>query len=280
MGRTRTFNRPAGIHAKSNASKRRTQRLKKLLTPKPLQACHESHFSVSSSPVKGGSVKHVYPTQFQRSSYRVVPVKAPMKFILRKTTDLPPEGNKSGYRLVNLEKMSLHMVELSVHCASCTKCHSLVAAGGIPIKMLGEVSRKGLASVLQAQCRGCGKVFRMETSDLISLGTSSKKNAFDVNVRSVWGQMSTGGGRAKLDEVCGSLGMPSMSQDTFSKLEMHIGNWWEGVLLGEMKEAVREERELAIARGNFHQGVPAITVLVDGRGVSVVTSIATMPWVG
>ena len=219
MGRTRKFNRPAGIHAKSNAIKRHTQRLKKLLTPKPLEACQESHFSVSSSPVKGGSVKHVYPTQFQRSSYRVVPVKAPMKFILRKTTDLPPEGNKSGYRLINLEKMSLHMVKLSVHCASCTKCHSLVAAGGIPIKMLGEVSRKGLASVLQAQCRGCGKVFRMETSDLISLGTSSKKKAFDVNVRSVWGQMSTGGGRAKLDEVCGSLGMPSMSQDTFSKLE-------------------------------------------------------------
>jgi len=31
-----------------------------------------------------------------------------------------------------------------------------------------------------------------------------------------------------------------------------------------LEEAAAEEKQLAIARGDFHQGVPAITVICDG----------------
>ena len=56
-----------------------------------------------------------------------------------------------------------------------------------------------------------------------------------------------------------------------------------------MKEAGEEERQLAIERGDYHQGVPAITVILDGGwskrshghsynanyGVAIITGQAT-----
>ena len=42
------------------------------------------------------------------------------------------------------------------------------------------------------------------------------------------------------------------------------GEWWASRLEESMLEAGREEKRLAEARGDYHQGVPAITVVVDG----------------
>ena len=39
--------------------------------------------------------------------------------------------------------------------------------------------------------------------------------------------------------------------------------WWDSLELS-MKEAAEEEKKLAIARGSYHEDVPAITVIVDG----------------
>ena len=71
--------------------------------------------------------------------------------------------------------------------------------------------------------------------------------------------------------------------------ERDIGGWWRDQLERSMKEAGEEERQLAIERGDYHQGVPAITVILDGgwskrshghsynanSGVAIITGQAT-----
>jgi hypothetical protein len=43
-----------------------------------------------------------------------------------------------------------------------------------------------------------------------------------------------------------------------------IGKWWHDVLLADMLAAGQEERRLAIERKDYHEEVPAITVITDG----------------
>ena len=40
--------------------------------------------------------------------------------------------------------------------------------------------------------------------------------------------------------------------------------WWDSLELS-MKEAAEEKKKLAIAQGSYHEDVPAITVIVDGK---------------
>ena len=76
--------------------------------------------------------------------------------------------------------------------------------------------------------------------------------------------MATGGGHHKLEETMGVVGVPVMSKTSFISTERDIGEWWQQELQKLMAEAGKEERELAIRRGDYHEGVPAITVIVDG----------------
>jgi len=61
-----------------------------------------------------------------------------------------------------------------------------------------------------------------------------------------------------------TLGVPTMSQRSFIATEREIGEWWRQHLDNSMKEAGKEERRLAIERNNYHEGVPSITVVIDG----------------
>lgn len=85
-----------------------------------------------------------------------------------------------------------------------------------------------------------------------------------MNLAAVWGQMSTGGGYSRLHETMSVLGVPVMAPKNFINAEHNIGLWWQQQLQEIMAEAGREERQLAIERGDYHQGIPAITVVVDG----------------
>ena len=53
-----------------------------------------------------------------------------------------------------------------------------------------------------------------------------------------------------------------MSQKSFIETERELGEWWKQELEGSMKAAGEEERKLAIERNQFHEGVPAITVIL------------------
>jgi hypothetical protein len=80
----------------------------------------------------------------------------------------------------------------------------------------------------------------------------------------VWSQMTTGGGYTPLRETMSILGVPVMDKSQFTRTEEDIGEWWASRLEQSMLEAGREEKKLAEERGDYHQGVPAITVIVDG----------------
>ncbi len=60
------------------------------------------------------------------------------------------------------------------------------------------------------------------------------------------------------------MGVPVMTKSTFIETEKAIGEVWKKELLQSMAEVGSEEKRLAIARGEFHEEIPAITVIVDG----------------
>ena len=87
---------------------------------------------------------------------------------------------------------------------------------------------------------------------------------WECNLAAVWGQMSPGGGHSKLEETLSVIGVPVMTKKSFIGTERDIGVTWRCALKQSMMEAGQREREIAIQKGNFHEGVPTITVIVDG----------------
>ena len=55
-----------------------------------------------------------------------------------------------------------------------------------------------------------------------------------------------------------------MSNAGFISTENRIGEYWKQSLVDSMVEAGKEDKWLAEVRGDFHEGVPAITVIFDG----------------
>ena len=76
--------------------------------------------------------------------------------------------------------------------------------------------------------------------------------------------MTTGGGHSRLEETLSTLGVPVMTKSSFISIENGIGDYWKQSLFDSMAEAGRQEKRLAEERGDLHEGVPAITVIVDG----------------
>ena len=158
----------------------------------------------------------------------------------------------SGTRIIDMEKLSADIARVSHHSSICTGvCH-----------VVEEVRREGLVSVFLIECDKCREKFRCESSNKVN-GSSSKKKRYVVNLGAVWGQMVTGGGPSKLNEIAATLDMPGMHRKTFVSIEKQIGQAWETLLAEEMTKAGEEERQLAIQKKESFEGVPAITVTVD-----------------
>ena len=122
--------------------------------------------------------------------------------------------------------------------------------------------RDGLASILSTCCSTCGYVIQLETSDKVRGPRGYRR--WECNLAAVWGQMSTGGGHAQLQENVSVLGVPVMTKKSFIRTEKDIGEWWRMRLTESMIETGKEEKRLAEERGDYHNGVPAITVVLDG----------------
>ena len=91
-----------------------------------------------------------------------------------------------------------------------------------------------------------------------------RQKRWECNLAAVWGQMATGGGHASLTNSMSVLGVPVMSKGSFTPTEADIGEWWSKKLKESMIEAGKQEKILAEENGDYHQGVPSITVIVDG----------------
>ena len=76
--------------------------------------------------------------------------------------------------------------------------------------------------------------------------------------------MASGGGHATLTEALAVIGVPVMTRLSFIASEKLIGAWGWQLLEDTMKSAGIEGRTLAISQNKYHQGVPAITVILDG----------------
>ena len=122
--------------------------------------------------------------------------------------------------------------------------------------------RNGLASILSSTCTQCTDCIRLETSRKVKGPNGYKR--WESNLTAVWGQMSTGSGHNHLQDTMSILGVPFMSKTMFIQTEQDIGGLWEQEMEKAMLEAGKEEKRLAEEKGDYHQGVPAITVIVDG----------------
>ena len=165
-------------------------------------------------------------------------------------------------RIINLEKLKEYLQVVSQHAATCQACADNALSGNDAIILSGEKKKNGLCSVLTSHCAGCLMEFNFSTSPKrkgISGGLY-----WECNLAAVWGQMATGGGHAPLTESMAVLGVPSLTKKAFISIEKRIGEWWWALFEDSMKEAGNEERSIAIANGRYHQGVPAITVIIDG----------------
>lgn len=129
--------------------------------------------------------------------------------------------------------------------------------------MMEEVKREGLASVLMIQCDKCGEKFYHSSSPKVK-GSGKKKTRYAVNIGAVWGQMATGGGHSNFNETVAALDVPGMASNTFTNIEQQIGKAWEVHLAQEITKAGEEEREIAVSKKTFFEGIPAISVTVDG----------------
>jgi hypothetical protein len=73
--------------------------------------------------------------------------------------------------------------------------------------VLESEKRNGFYTIITCKCQGCGKTFELENSDKFGY-----TNMVDINVRSVWGSMVTGGGCSSLNECFGSIGIPGITE--------------------------------------------------------------------
>ena len=92
-------------------------------------------------------------------------------------------------RIINLEELRKHIADISVHAATCQSC---IDKAIMLVELVEEQFRDGLASVLTAQCKGCGTEIAFPTSSKVNC--KGARQRWECNLVAVWGQMVTGGG--------------------------------------------------------------------------------------
>lgn len=137
--------------------------------------------------------------------------------------------------------------------------HSATCGGECTLQ--GETMHSGLAVVLSAVCSKCKQLFTINTSKRLTMNKSKK---WAINVAAVLGQMSTGGGLARLNNALAMMDVPSMSKRLYTATERYLGDEMKQQLVAAMAETAKEEKEHAIANNMLHQDIPAVKVIVDG----------------
>ena len=162
--------------------------------------------------------------------------------------------------IINLELLSKHIEDVTRRVATCSACLKLSKSTDA-ITIIGEKHRNGLASIMGCKFNGCRQEIKFATSTKTS-GLSGK-SYWTNNLAAVWGQMTVGGGFNSLQESLSVLGVPVMTKQSFIDTERTIGKWWWTALEQSMSAAGKEEKQIAIQQRHYHDGIPAITVIVD-----------------
>ena len=103
-----------------------------------------------------------------------------LKLVFRKL----PHGVLDGSRIINLDNLATYVGDISKHVLLCPQSAHFKSNVN-PIKLLGEVKRQGLHSIIYAECQGCFKIFNLGGSVKLPV-----KNIFryDINVPSCMGR--------------------------------------------------------------------------------------------
>ena len=125
-----------------------------------------------------------------------------------------------------------------------------------------ETRQAGLASVLTVKYIKCGSKFRIESSKRVKAADGRQR--WVMNVAAVLGQMATGGGATSLTCSVTPMNVRRMPKKLYTATERFLSDCLHQLLTEKIITAGEEEKRLAEARGDFHQGIPAITVVVDG----------------
>ena len=91
----------------------------------------------------------------------------------------------------------------------------------------------------------------------------NEENHYATNVGAVLAQIATGGGASQLEEQLSCVTVPALSKKSFMHLECSLGTLFEATVSQQLLSAGKQERQLAVLNGCYHNGVPAITVVVD-----------------
>ncbi len=166
--------------------------------------------------------------------------------------------NQNEFRIINLGHLTSIVGNITIHAALCKEAQKMAVNNQSSIILEG-ITQLGLAWILKARCQ-CGTEFSWNSSPRIDTEHSSH---FEINIRAVWAQMATGGGQFKLDEQMSTMGMPGISQSSFTAIENEIGTWWREALQQEMLEAGIQERKIAEEAGIYDEDIPAIGVILD-----------------
>ena len=82
---------------------------------------------------------------------------------------------------------------------------------------------------------------------------------WEYNAAAVMGEMSKGGGHASLEELLGTLEVPSMTK----KLLLILKGAWDFLQILPDLQAGKEEKRIAEQNGRYSEGIPSISVVVD-----------------
>ena len=162
-----------------------------------------------------------------------------------------PNCSLHGNWVISLVLLGQFIKTITAHSAMCQSS----------INFLGESCPHGLASVMVCQCLKCHVLFRFTTSNTIFYNSSDQ---YSVNIRAVLGQIATGEGADHLMEQLTCVQVPSLSSRSFIQMKCSMGTAVEAMVGETLLIAGQKEKQLAIEQGNYHNGTPAITVVVDG----------------
>ncbi|XP_034246246.1 uncharacterized protein LOC117648117 [Thrips palmi] len=117
-----------------------------------------------------------------------------------------------------------------------------------------KVEDSGMLGVFYFKCDQCEKVMQLRT---VPPGD-------DINKQLAWGSRSIGVGFAQAQEQMAVLNVKVPSKNTFRKKINAVGKVWRQLHEEERAKAIAEEKKLAEEAGDVDQGIPFITVKVDG----------------
>ena len=127
------------------------------------------------------------------------------------TSPSVPLDSLDGSRIINLKELASFITDMSSHSQSCKTG---------TVYLVSETYKNGMASVLCAKCNSCYQEIRFTTC--LKLGGVGTRHRWETNVAGVWGQMATGGGHARLEEVMAVFGVPVMTKRALCQLSLHL----------------------------------------------------------